>query len=104
SGRRHTRFSRDWSSDVCSSDLTIAQSQGGVARLRQLVLQLAVRGSLVPHAPEERPVTLEEVDGEDVPRASAKTLRRHRETQTTGAEERRVGRGSRTRPQATPRG
>src|SRR5690606_40507972 len=22
SGRRHTRFSRDWSSDVCSSDLT----------------------------------------------------------------------------------
>src|SRR5436309_5722133 len=23
SSRRHTRFSRDWSSDVCSSDLTI---------------------------------------------------------------------------------
>src|SRR5690606_41046632 len=28
SGRRHTRFSRDWSSDVCSSDLA---TQGGVA-------------------------------------------------------------------------
>src|SRR5690606_26861120 len=26
SGRRHTRFSRDWSSDVCSSDLTYAAS------------------------------------------------------------------------------
>src|SRR5690606_40836325 len=25
SRRRHTRFSRDWSSDVCSSDLTIAE-------------------------------------------------------------------------------
>src|SRR5690606_40151219 len=24
--RRHTRFSRDWSSDVCSSDLTLAAS------------------------------------------------------------------------------
>src|SRR5690606_39318184 len=26
SRRRHTRFSRDWSSDVCSSDLTIERS------------------------------------------------------------------------------
>src|SRR5690606_40288414 len=26
SRRRHTRFSRDWSSDVCSSDLTIRLS------------------------------------------------------------------------------
>src|SRR5690606_40619377 len=25
SRRRHTRFSRDWSSDVCSSDLHVAQ-------------------------------------------------------------------------------
>src|SRR5690606_40900617 len=32
SRRRHTRFSRDWSSDVCSSDLGIrnAQSRGAV--------------------------------------------------------------------------
>src|SRR5690606_40703377 len=26
--RRHTRFSRDWSSDVCSSDLLIAVGDG----------------------------------------------------------------------------
>src|SRR5690606_39579186 len=26
SRRRHTRFSRDWSSDVCSSDLEVAQA------------------------------------------------------------------------------
>src|SRR5690606_40957583 len=33
SRRRHTRFSRDWSSDVCSSDLTAKPSEaerGGV--------------------------------------------------------------------------
>ena len=27
SGRRHTRCSRDWSSDVCSSDLEVADGQ-----------------------------------------------------------------------------
>src|SRR5690606_14931292 len=27
SRRRHTRFSRDWSSDVCSSDLTLGKSE-----------------------------------------------------------------------------
>src|SRR5690606_41187856 len=29
SRRRHTRFSRDWSSDVCSSDLTSAMKENG---------------------------------------------------------------------------
>src|SRR5690606_40069152 len=29
--RRHTRFSRDWSSDVCSSDLVRAAVPAGVA-------------------------------------------------------------------------
>src|SRR5690606_41180256 len=29
--RRHTRFSRDWSSDVCSSDLTPGENQKGHA-------------------------------------------------------------------------
>src|SRR5690606_41205577 len=28
SRRRHTRFSRDWSSDVCSSDLALARHVG----------------------------------------------------------------------------
>src|SRR5690606_40058314 len=37
SRRRHTRFSRDWSSDVCSSDLG-----GGVPRKRQHRLRIAV--------------------------------------------------------------
>src|SRR5690606_40379405 len=30
SRRRHTRFSRDWSSDVCSSDLHVPQVEGEV--------------------------------------------------------------------------
>src|SRR5690606_41034835 len=29
SRRRHTRFSRDWSSDVCSSDLACHRPRGG---------------------------------------------------------------------------
>src|SRR5690606_39406001 len=30
SRRRHTRFSRDWSSDVCSSDLVLGSVQGNL--------------------------------------------------------------------------
>src|SRR5690606_40675311 len=32
SRRRHTRFSRDWSSDVCSSDLASVRATTGSAR------------------------------------------------------------------------
>src|SRR5690606_40075448 len=44
--RRHTRFSRDWSSDVCSSDLTVATSS--IARFSEGVTPtptVAVRDS-----------------------------------------------------------
>src|SRR5690606_390750 len=34
SRRRHTRFSRDWSSDVCSSDLTIADTAATTVYVR----------------------------------------------------------------------
>src|SRR5690606_8965984 len=40
---RHTRFSRDWSSDVCSSDLAVPPARRGAAGL--LGARLAVRGS-----------------------------------------------------------
>src|SRR5690606_39437858 len=33
--RRHTRFSRDWSSDVCSSDLIERVRQSWIAGIRQ---------------------------------------------------------------------
>src|SRR5690606_40514179 len=46
--RRHTRFSRDWSSDVCSSDL--AQFMMGAS---QTLLQTAVNPYVVKIGPEE---------------------------------------------------
>src|SRR5436309_4809111 len=47
SRRRHTRFSRDWSSDVCSSDLAVLTEQGvGVER------DAAIAAKLYRHAAE----------------------------------------------------
>src|SRR5690606_40884730 len=42
SRRRHTRFSRDWSSDVCSSDLRAHNLRAIVGTLLMLVLVIAV--------------------------------------------------------------
>src|SRR5690606_40629344 len=52
SRRRHTRFSRDWSSDVCSSDLTGSDCVGtsnrhGATSVTQF--------ELFPMPPEQRP-------------------------------------------------
>src|SRR5690606_40152025 len=41
--RRHTRFSRDWSSDVCSSDLGREPERVAVPDLRGLPVEEAVR-------------------------------------------------------------
>src|SRR5690606_40155535 len=38
SRRRHTRFSRDWSSDVCSSDLWVGQLGAYVSDILQMLL------------------------------------------------------------------
>src|SRR6266511_5426682 len=42
SRRRHTRFSRDWSSDVCSSDLRLEEVEAGADAGR--AAQIAVDG------------------------------------------------------------
>src|SRR5690606_39276998 len=69
SRRRHTRFSRDWSSDVCSSDLAVA-GEGEVGdradgRLRCAVTQLlAGVDDLLERTLERDPVAVEE--GADV--------------------------------------
>src|SRR2546429_4786325 len=43
SRRRHTRCSRDWSSDVCSSDLKVAQNIGKDVQVRTFAFGDRVR-------------------------------------------------------------
>src|SRR5690606_40312341 len=91
SRRRHTRFSRDWSSDVCSSDLSLSASarralmrayqqalkeDAGAVSARHMLLGLAADADSVAARALAR--ALEEGDG---PRS----------------EERRVGKGCRSR-------
>src|SRR5690606_15836783 len=53
SRRRHTRFSRDWSSDVCSSDLPTTEQTGLVAS------STVVAGGVAPNTqPEPQAETL----------------------------------------------
>src|SRR5690606_14666202 len=59
SRRRHTRFSRDWSSDVCSSDLLGSIS---IAEILQLLDQQRKTGALSLHHMAKR-VTLFMRDG-----------------------------------------
>src|SRR2546429_290651 len=68
SRRRHTRCSRDWSSDVCSSDLVLATAHRQPARTAQTIKCGACRTSARMC---------------DVPRMSAGTLQRARNTPTT---------------------
>src|SRR5690606_40370359 len=86
SRRRHTRFSRDWSSDVCSSDLVgrqqIARALEGALGLVPLLL-LELR-----HA-EAEPVVAGASRGHD--------LRQHLLGLLERSEERRVGKECRSR-------
>src|SRR5690606_39973283 len=83
SRRRHTRFSRDWNSDVCSSDLP---HLAGVAR------RLAERSDLGPGQPPQRRDDLQR--DPPVPLLDETRVRgsRHRRS-----EERRVGKEWRSR-------
>src|SRR5690349_23627919 len=85
SRRRHTRSLRDWSSDVCSSDLRI-----DIPRARDI----AVRDALLARGAEERglagsPEVRLSVDGELGRRVLRRILAR--------SEERRVGKECRSR-------
>src|SRR5690625_7843735 len=58
SRRRHTSWPRDWSSDVCSSDLTLPQTAGGVyiSLGESLVVNYGGQGRLKYLRSEERRV------------------------------------------------
>src|SRR5690606_41079390 len=69
SRRRHTRFSRDWSSDVCSSDLIGQPAQGllGAAQVEEELALSLGRGNLddAPVAQDELVhLRLDPMDGE----------------------------------------
>src|SRR5690606_39812992 len=51
SRRRHTRFSRDWSSDVCSSDLNLGVFPRGKTEINRMVFSMRVlhRSSFTAH-------------------------------------------------------
>src|SRR5690606_39894894 len=88
SRRRHTRFSRDWSSDVCSSDLHLAIGlkesvyTGGIQRERLTMVAVPVsrQKMIVKHVGHHRRI---------VPQFRPESLLR--------SEERRVGKECRSR-------
>src|SRR5690606_334602 len=49
--RRHTRFSRDWSSDVCSSDLADADHRPDGGPLRRAAARVVILTAPLPPAP-----------------------------------------------------
>src|SRR5690606_39286163 len=70
SRRRHTSFSRDWSSDVCSSDLRLQK------RLRPFRrMQLRIRGRMLQSLGEHSVILQALTDGDPV--LAAETLRNH---------------------------
>src|SRR5690606_39772159 len=96
SRRRHTRFSRDWSSDVCSSDLVAlgAEEQDHAALLGDAREEV--------HRVVEQRDGLLEIDDVDLA-AGAEDVRAHLRVPVTGlvaevdrSEERRVGKEGRS--------
>src|SRR2546429_4551333 len=86
SRRRHTRCSRDWSSDVCSSDLSSPDEAHPGASSRFVVLAARV-GRVRQGAPRRETMPWADLHSPSRPRAL--TLRR--------SEERRVGKECRSR-------
>src|SRR5699024_11261393 len=93
SRRRHTRSKRDWSSDVCSSDLP-----GGGTAWRQAAAggQRALGHLPVPAGRRERQIP-DQDPAHRLRRALLRDESRRAERQKERSEERRVGKEGRTR-------
>src|SRR5207253_4193639 len=90
SGRRHTRWPRDWSSDVCSSDLDPHAERSRRQMIRQLVDGLRdplgfARGAFTRKEP------VEPLKGHNPPLVGTLETATWRSTQDPRSEERRVG-------------
>src|SRR5207302_6075262 len=90
SRRRHTRFSRDWSSDVCSSDL-------GLLMVRLFALCWSIVLACVPVAPQRPAFDVAAFDRARVLKAANQYLSERPVTITARSEERRVGKECRCR-------
>src|SRR5690606_40966443 len=56
SRRRHTRFSRDWSSDVCSSDLAVDDVAVGIDKASEYFANATALGQLFQLCLIDKPV------------------------------------------------
>src|SRR5260221_8712942 len=86
SRRRHTRSLCDWSSDVCSSDLSTQQLAEFVLK-RNLAMMLLLTGNVVAHR-----FNLRKANGENAVAVLPREIRKVRRS-----EERRVGKECRSR-------
>src|SRR5690606_40078135 len=96
SRRRHTRFSRDWSSDVCSSDLVSHEINNPLT-----VLQLRL-GRLLKRCPAEDADTLDDIEtsiqaADEIQNVTVTLRSVVQPVSTHRSEERRVGKGGRRR-------
>src|SRR5207253_6390402 len=89
SRRRHTRWPRDWSSDVCSSDLGHIEEVGAGDRLRD------IRGEADPIAVRREQLLEARLVDRDL--APAQRVDLLRDDVANRSEERRVGKESRAR-------
>src|SRR5690606_40778138 len=95
SRRRHTRFSRDWSSDVCSSDLKMPE------QLRRIVVK---EGQEIKIIPLEEVLFIEAADDYAKVTTEQKYYLKHQRMSAFRSEERRVGKEGRWRGSARRRG
>src|SRR5690606_40901278 len=84
SRRRHTRFSRDWSSDVCSSDLYLPETLATVAEQKYREWELivvedastgrteAIVGQFAAAHPDRRVLYLRHETNQEIGRASCR--------------------------------
>src|SRR5699024_12206342 len=97
--RRHTRSKRDWSSDVCSSDLTNTTWQAILRLLWQVAEPATWRVAEVSrdYYDEEYKKAFPLSDQQDVFLATPKFEHFARDMERFRSEERRVGKGGRSR-------
>src|SRR5690606_40214219 len=91
SRRRHTRFSRDWSSDVCSSDLLVVAGAPACRRLRAGALELQTEYLLLADPTADLFLNIIEQPGGAIHLAWIFDPARLDDGETARSEERRVG-------------